>query len=175
MKSISNQELKKLVDAARSGKEADLAALIRATEKDLYRFLLFLVNNEALAQDLVQDTYIKVIEHLGELEDSAKFQSWLFRMAKNLFLDHLRSPRNAAYEDVSALEELEAEPDQLDALRAIQDLMAPLGPEDRFAILLVYLHGYSYAEAAEALNVTEDALRSRLHRARATLSGKSGS
>lgn len=166
MKKIPRTELSLLVRAARSGREADLAALVRATEKELFRFLVFLTGNRALAQDLAQDTYIKVIDSLSQLREDDGFSSWLFRTAKNLYLDHLRSPRNRPHENWENLAGLAAEATQADAIRELQDLLQPLEPEDRYGLLLVYLEGLSYAEAASRLEISEDALRSRLHRLR---------
>lgn len=172
MKNISTDELSKLVDAARGGEERALAALIHATEKDLFRFLVFLTGNRALAQDIAQDTYIKIIEKLPELRDSSVFSSWLFRTAKNLFIDYKRSPRNAGHEDIAEMTELAANSEQAEAFREAQDLLKPLDPEDRYALLLVYLEGLSYEEAATRLGIKEDALRSRLHRLRQQLGAK---
>lgn len=170
MKRIPREELSRLVREARGGGEPALAALVRATEKDLVRFLVFLTGNRALAQDLAQDTYLKVLESLFQLRDDAGFSSWLLRTAKNLYLDHVRSPRNKPHEDWEALVSLAAESGQAEAVRELRDLLQPLTPDDRYGLLLVYLEGLSYAEAAERLAISEDALRSRLHRLRAHLS-----
>ncbi len=171
MKKISREELGTLVRAARSGREADFTALVRATERDLFRFLVFLTGNRALAQDIAQDTYIKVIENLSQLREDTGFSSWLLRTAKNLYLDHLRSPRNSAHENWEDLTHLSVDSSGREAMRELQDLLQPLGPDDRYGLLLVYLEGYSYAEAADRLGITEDALRSRLHRLRSQIGG----
>lgn len=166
MKTISDRDLAKLVDAARSGEEAAMAALIEATQSELFRFLVFLTGNRVLAQDIAQDAYIKVMESLSSLRDSNTFSAWLFRTAKNIYIDHTRSPRNAKHEDIDELVNLAMDEDQAAAVREVQDLLKELEAEDRYAMLLVYLEGYSYAEAADRLGISEDAMRSRLHRIR---------
>ena len=168
-----NAEIAKLVVAAQAGKEAAFGSLVRATQDDLFRFLMFLVGNRQLAQDIAQDAYIKAIENLASLREPGAFLGWLFRLAKNLYLDHVRSPKNAEALDVQELVDLAAEPDQAEAMLEIRDLLEPLTPEDRYGFLLVYLQGYSYAEAATLVGISENAMRSRLHRARNNIDRKS--
>lgn len=166
MKNIDDKKLAKLVIAAQKGEESSLAELIKATEQELMKFLMFLVGNRPLAQDLAQDTYIKVIDSLSQLRDPMGFSSWFLRVAKNLYIDHVRSPRNSEKDDVNELVDLAIDEDQAQAVREVQDLLQPLEPQDRYAVLLVYLEGYSYDEAASMVGITENALRSRLHRAK---------
>jgi RNA polymerase sigma-70 factor, ECF subfamily len=159
-------EIEKLVRSAQKGDEGALSLLIQKTQKNLYRFCCYLASNESLAQDLCQDAYIKALENIGRLKKPDKFLSWLFTTAKNLFLDHQRSPATQRAEPLDSVENSVAQAPKTDLRIQIQETLDKLPADERLVLLLVDLEGYSYSEAAEILGISEDAVRSRLHKAR---------
>lgn len=162
----SKEDLTEFVKRAKAGDEDALKELIIRTQVELLRFLTFLCGNRQLAQDLLQDSYIKALENLKKLQDPKAFRSWLLRLAKNLFLDHVRSPKNSAHQELDEIQELAANGNNAEILVELESILSSLSPEERYGMLLVYLEDYSYAEAATELGISENALRSRLHRSR---------
>jgi RNA polymerase sigma-70 factor (ECF subfamily) len=154
-----------LVEAARAGDERAMGELVRATQDRLFRFVFLLGADRALANDLCQDAYLYALEHLSELREPAALQGWLSTIARNKFLDHVKSPRHSASAPLEAAPELPA-PD-LETVQQVRQALSKLDAEDRSLILLVDLEGHSYGEAAELLGISEAALTSRLRRARA--------
>jgi RNA polymerase sigma-70 factor, ECF subfamily len=165
-------EIEKLVERARAGDEPALAVLIARTQDRLFRFLYTLCGNRELAQDIVQECYVEVISRISQLRASSAFMSWLFEIGKNRFLDHVKSPRQKSepFEEGSverALVEQDPNPvNAMDIAVQVHRALQSLDVHDRLLILLVDQEGYSYRETADILGVTEDAVRSRLHRAR---------
>lgn len=166
-------EIERLVRSAQKGDEAALSLLIQKTQSSLYRFCFYLAANKHLAQDLCQDTYIKALENIQKLKKPDKFISWLFTTAKNLFLDYQRSPQNPRRtEGLDMIESSLSHEPQSDLRIQIQEALKQLPPDDRLVLLLVDLEGHSYGETAEILGISEDAVRSRLHKARKLFANK---
>ncbi|HEX4925767.1 MAG TPA: RNA polymerase sigma factor [Bdellovibrionales bacterium] len=161
----------KLVLGAQSGDEGALSDLIEATQRELFRFTYYLCGNNQLAHDLCQDTFIKVLEGIGNLKEPHRFKSWLFTMAKNLYLDHNKSSKNKGHVSLDSSPDLESSEDKQKVME-IRQALSHLEAEERIPLLLVDLEGHSYQEAAQIIGISEDALRSRLHRARQTFSLK---
>jgi RNA polymerase sigma-70 factor (ECF subfamily) len=78
-----------------------LDRLIEQYQQRLYRYLLFLTANPPLAEDLFQETWIRVLERGGQYNGKSKFDSWLFAIARNLVIDASRRKKTASLEDLS--------------------------------------------------------------------------
>lgn len=163
-KGIDSQVVRK----AQAGDEAATRILIESSQDRLFRFCMYLAGNPELAQDICQDTYLKVLEKLGSLQDPNAFMSWLFRAAKNRFLDHLKSRKAADERTLEDLPEsvLPSSTPEYENVLEVRRVMAMLDPDERVVLLLIDLEGYSYGQAAETTGDSESAIRSRLHRAR---------
>src|SRR4051812_24500200 len=88
--SEAEQALARDVELARDGDAPALSRIIQATQDRLYRFSLYLTGNPARAQDLCQDTFLRAIEGLPKLKEASRFESWLLKTAKNLYLDYVK-------------------------------------------------------------------------------------
>ncbi len=157
------------IDNLMNGDTAAQGTLVELTQNRLYRFSLYLCGNRELAQDLCQDAYIKVFRSISTLKDPAAFMGWLFRIAKNVFLDRCDSQGRQQVgfkEDLAKSLEAELKEEDLDLAIGVRRVLETLEPEDRLLILSVDLEGLSYSEAAELIGVSEMAVRSRLHRLR---------
>lgn len=183
--SAENKELIDQVLRARKGDREALSWLVRLVQDRLYRFCLYLARDPALAQDLCQDALIKAMSNLHQLKEPGRFESWILKSARNLFLDHVKSPANQPFvplENVGngpedGLREI-ADPAHSDTAtqaggmtpgEANLDIRRALGalpPDDRLILLLVDLEGHSYQEAAGIAGITESSLRFRLHHIR---------
>ena len=119
-----------------------------------------------------QETLIKILTKLKTLKDHTKFNSWLFRTAKNIYFDYLKSPRVAKAQTLD--EEIPSNEGGIlpEEILTITNTLQNMNEQDRLLLLLVDQKGYSYSEAAEIIGISEAALTSQIHRARADFLGK---
>jgi len=154
------------------GERAAFDALIARWHEPLWRYLRRLANNDDVAGDLSQDTWVRVLRGIGSLREPAKLRPWLFGIARRVAMDRLRFEyvRRGA-EDIE-LEELPADDSTQDLeadLAAIDSALAGLPITEREMLTLFYLRELSLAEIAALLVVPLGTVKSRLHRARREL------
>jgi RNA polymerase sigma-70 factor (ECF subfamily) len=153
----------------------------------LYRFAAKLTGNEATAEDLVQETYLKALQALPSLRDPGRAKAWLFQILSRLVVDrHRRETREVptADEDLDrfSLYDLIWEEDPLPySDRLHDDFLAHFRDEEvraalvalpevyRIPLVLLYAEGMTYKELAEVLDCPMGTVMSRLHRGRKTL------
>lgn len=176
---MDREEEKQLVGRLRSGDEAAFDALYDAYRPRLYSFLVRLARRQDLAEDLLQETWLRLARAAIDLPEDTRIGAWLFTVARNLFVSY----RRWALLDVDRLQELSlwprSEPDAspFDAASAgelernLERALALLPLADREVLLLVGVERMEPSEAAEVLGIRPEALRKRLSRARARLLG----
>jgi RNA polymerase sigma-70 factor (ECF subfamily) len=182
---LSGASDQEVVARAVAGQEAAFRELVRRYERPVFSLLYRMVRDRALAEDLAQETFIKVLNGIRSYNPQYKFSSWLFKIAHNAAIDHLRkreldtlsldgSPRAASGDAARAtapqLGDRAASPlHQVEARElgaAIEQAIARLRPEYRSCILLRFVEGYSYEEIAEILDVPLGTVKTHIHRAR---------
>ena len=138
----------------------------------LRRFALSLAGNQTDADDLVQDTIERALRNLHKWKPDTKLESWMFRIAQNLWIDQMRARKVRAADPLDnndvALDgarDAEARLTFADTARALRQLPE----EQRVVVALVLIEGVAYREAAEILNVPIGTVTSRLARAREAL------
>ena len=174
-----------VVALALEGRDAAHRELIKRYERPVFSLVFRMVRDRELAEDLTQDTFVKVLSHLERYRPDFKFSSWLFKIANNVAIDHLRrrqldtvsidgSPHAITSDAVestrfelvdqneSALDEMEAKELGTEIERAI----AGLRPEYRSCILLRHVEGRSYEEIASTLDLPLGTVKTYIHRAR---------
>ena len=159
-----------LIQAARDGDRNALSLLIERSQPHLHRFCLYLTGDPHLSEDLCQDTYVKVIERLKSLREPGDFRGWLFRTAKNLYIDQWRRAKKREVMPLDPVQERHgatAEP-MPDLVLEIRNALSCLDPESQALLLLIDQQGYSYKEASEVLGISQAAVTSRIHRVRRT-------
>ncbi len=155
----------------RADSEAQLIeALFRNCERRLGTFLVQMVGNRTLAEDLLQDSFHDAFRARRSLATVEKPEAWLFGIARNRALAALRRRRRL----LGALERLVQRPERSEAddleLLAVRDLLdRHLDPDDRALLILRYLHGFDAAELGAMTNRSPEAIRQRLSRAKARL------
>lgn len=164
-------EWTRLALAARGGRDrAALEAFVRATQDDVWRLCAHLGDRER-ADDLTQETYVRVLRSLPVFRGDAPVRSWLFTIVRRVVADDIaarqRRRRHHSHLDHDPAVDAES-PDHQGAV-TLEHLLAVLDPDRRAAFVLTQLLGYSYAEAAEACGVPIGTIRSRVARARETL------
>jgi RNA polymerase sigma-70 factor (ECF subfamily) len=165
-------------DAARlrRGDTAGLAGLMGRHQERLFRYLLRLLGDETVAEDAFQQTWLQVAERIGRYDRSRPFAPWLFAVARNLALDHLRRRRPESL-DEQPEPEAPATPDADPFARAVArqqgarlaDAMAGLAPLDREVLSLRFEEDLALAELAARLAVPLPTAKARLYRALARL------
>ena len=168
-----------LVEMARAGDEAALSQLVDVYAPKILRFGMKLCRNDQDAQDVVQQTLLSVVSRIGEFRGDSHFTSWLFAIARSHCIK-LRTRGAAAVSTVdladAAVAPLAAPstaPDELASReqleKALHTAIQALEPAQREVLVLRDVEGLSAPEVAEALNLSVDAVKSRLHRARKAL------
>ncbi len=173
MAETESTELTELVRQAQRGREDAQRALIVAYQRRLAGFVYAITGRPDAVEDLCQTILIKMIRSLERLDRPEQFEAWLFRMARNASIDHLRRQRwqhlfsPLEYETHAEIPEVDAgvDPEELDALR---HALSRLKPADR-ALIAMAQEGRTQEEMAEATGVSLVALKARLHRAREQL------
>ena len=156
---------------AQRGEERAFALIVRAYETPVYNYVLRLVGDRALAEDLTQEVFLRVYQGLPNFSLRSKFTTWLFQVTKNRVLDELRAterrPRaTVALEDVPPLEVLDAPFERLEAIDAVWRAVENLTVDLKMALLLRDVVGMSYNEIADALEITLATVKWRIYKAR---------
>ncbi len=163
-------EWTRLALAARGG--ADRHALedfVRATQEDVWRLCAHLGDRER-ADDLTQESFVRVLRSLPGFRGDAPVRSWLFRIVRRVVADDIASRQRMRRQQADLHQGRLAitSPDHQGSV-TLEHLLGCLDPERRAAFVLTQLLGYSYADAAEACCVPIGTIRSRVARARGVL------
>jgi RNA polymerase sigma-70 factor, ECF subfamily len=140
------------------------------------KFILASVKDDSAADDLIQETFVRVQENLGKLRDESKLTSWIFRIAYHLCQDHFRAvKRSSTHESISEglidVEEVSVQKklEQGQMSRCVQDQMNLLLESQRSVLIFADVMDFSQQEIADILGISVDAVKVRLHRARKRL------
>jgi len=162
------------------GDDLALNRLMEAWSQPLIAYLVRLTGNETTAQDLAQETYVRVYRHRLEFRPSQKFSTWLFSIATNLARNHARwrGRHPETLLEHESLRELPiavktASPDEQtitnEHIAAVQKAISELPQGMREVLILSTWHGMSHAEIARVQDTNEKAVELRLYRARKLL------
>jgi RNA polymerase sigma-70 factor (ECF subfamily) len=157
-----------LLLAAREGDRFALAAFVRATQADVWRFCAHLVDAQS-ADDLAQDVYVRAFAATARFRGDASARTWLLSIARRTCADELRRRRRERLRDAKA-----TPPPPQPSAEGLVDLtllLAALDRERREAFVLTQVIGLPYEEAARACRVPIGTIRSRVARARRELVG----
>jgi RNA polymerase sigma factor (sigma-70 family) len=170
-----------LVKACKEGDQAAFNLLVWRWEKPLFNFTYKYVGDAHLAQDLVQETFIRVLRSIHGYEYRAAFSTWLYRIAINLCKDHFRKKKlpmvslhdyyttssgDRVYVKDSVADEGAQSDEALAASRReelVRRLLAGLRDEQRIVILMKEYQGLTFREIAEILDVPEGTVKARLY------------
>ena len=153
--------------------------LVDRYEKPIYNYVLRMVGRQEDAEDIAQETFVRVFEHAGELREACTFRSWLWSIAVNLCNDHFKKQRYRAHSSIYELDNPglaralstppEARSENAEIGRLIDQAVQELTPEFRIPLVLREYDGLSYKEIADAVGCPIGTVRSRLSTARLTL------
>jgi len=154
-----------------------ISDLIGRYQQRLYRFLVRMVQDPATAEDLFQQTWIRLLEKIGSYDARRNFDAWLFAIARNLSIDHLRRRRGVSLDDeddsgLAMADRLSAsEPDALEQLldfergAMLAAAIADLPPIHREVLTLRFEEDMKLEQIAEVAAIPLSTVKSRLHRA----------
>lgn len=160
---------KKWLNALARGEQSAMGGLYDLYSERIYRYAYRMLGNRSDAEDATSETFLRVLRRSHELRAGAAFRTWLFRITRNLCIDKLRQQRL-----------LELPPDALTtgsddraALAVtVHTALAELPVEYREPLILCDMEDMAAKEAAEVLNISVPALKSRLYRGRRALRDK---
>ena len=170
-----------LVAEAKSGRIEAYTELVRRIQTKIYNTIIGMTRNHEDADDLTQDTFMVAYKSLGHFKEQSSFYTWVYRIAVNLTLNHLkkkgREKGREDYEDNAALLEREAYASlspEGDSLRRefrekLDEAIESLAPAYKAAFNLVVLQEMPHGRAAEILGISENTVSWRMFKARKML------
>ncbi|MGO9587643.1 MAG: RNA polymerase sigma factor [Limisphaerales bacterium] len=164
------------VPQARTGEPAAWDVLFRRYQLPLYVYVFELVHNEQASLDIVQETFIAAVRHIGSLRDDAKFGGWLFGIAHQKCIQHWRNQNREEilFDEISDTpDELENSPDAV-LIRQEQEaefmnLLNQLPMPQRSVLLLHFVEDFSLEEIAGITGTNPGTVKSRMHHAKKSL------
>jgi RNA polymerase sigma-70 factor (ECF subfamily) len=178
MTQMDREDELRLVDGLRNGDPAAFDAVYDAYRARVFAFLLRMSRSRTLAEDLLDETWLRLVSHAASLRRDTRLAPWLFTVARNLYWSHRRASLHEEARDggllglwpspapwpspfeLAAASELE---------RRVETALVELPATQREVLLLVAREGLTPSEAAVVCGVSAEALRQRLARARAAL------
>lgn len=170
---------------ARAGREVAYRELVRRYERPIFSLIYRMVRDRELAEDLSQETFVKALNAIDSYRPEFKFSSWIFKIANNAAIDHLRrrelktlsiegSPHARTPEamEATALQITSRDSGPLAYVEArelggmIEEAISHLRPEYQSCILLRHVEGRPYEEIAEMLDLPLGTVKTYIHRAR---------
>jgi RNA polymerase sigma-70 factor (ECF subfamily) len=165
-----------LISACQRGDRNAYHELFQSYKDRAYSIALRFSGDPATAMDITQETFLKLLSHMGDFRGESKFDTWLYRMVANCCLDHQRRRARWVPFLESMLEVWTAPRENaLDHLMEaefageVQSSVAKLPPDQRMVVVLRYTEVLSYDEIAEVLGCSPGTVASRLNRAHKTL------
>jgi RNA polymerase sigma-70 factor, ECF subfamily len=165
----TDSEITQWAFAARRGDRSALERFIRATQRDVWRFVAHLAEPR-LADDLAQETYLRALGSLARFEGRSSARTWLLSIARRVVVDQIRAaqvrPRHADVTDWQEAAERTQPVAGFEERVALEELIRSLDADRREAFVLTQTLGLSYADAAEVCDCPVGTIRSRVARAR---------
>jgi RNA polymerase sigma-70 factor, ECF subfamily len=184
-KVLMSDSEKNLLERAKAGDISAFEQLIEGYQRKIFNIALRMLGNYEDAGDLSQEVLIRIFKSIKSFKEESSFSTWIYRITTNVCLDEIRKRKNKR--TISLDEEIrldegemkrqiesdEPTPEDMaekeDLKKLVNDAIAMLSDEHRIAIVLRDMQGLSYEEIAEALNVPEGTVKSRINRARQAL------
>lgn len=170
-----------LLRAIAAGDATALHALHRRRSRELLAYLVGLCSDEQLAQELLQDTMVKVWRYAKDFRGEASVRTWLYAIARRTARDFLRTPRPVEMSDAALAAEAGSRVDEPEAVvvaradaEAVIAGFRSLSAPHREVLLLVAYQGLSVRDTARIMGVAEGTVKSRLHHARRILAAHLG-
>ena len=154
-----------------AGRQAKFNKLAQDYGADHYRYAMWICGNDALAKDLVQETYVRAWKALDKLKDVNAAKSWLITILRREYARTFerKVPKFTDLETVVVPEDSELEPDDRTEVQMLRQGIMKLAPKYREPLLMQVVMGYSCEEIATELEISKSAVMTQLFRAREQL------
>lgn len=165
----------RLILSAQAGDGAAIEALIRGHQDSLFAFMLRLSGRPDIAEDMVQEAFVRVIRNIDRFDTRFRFSTWLFTIARRLYVNHLQKLRPTLdQEAIGRAGDLGETPgghsarleSEENARAVVAEALTVLTPLQREIILLFHQQGWTIVEIGAHLAMPEGTVKSHLHRAR---------
>lgn len=170
-----------LIDQVRAGDSSSYEELIDRYRNQVFNFVLRILGSRDEAEDILQDTFMKVYQSLGRYEKQSKFSSYLFTIAHNLSMNRVNYIKRSqmkldtlsqSEEERSTFERTpEAQLRENEVADVVHRAIEKLPPKYRAALVLSEFEGFSYKQISDVLNCSVGTVKSRIFRARDLLRG----
>lgn len=163
-----------LVARVRRGDRAAFRLLVERWQTMVFGLHLRMTGSRSLAEELAQETFLRAYQRLGDFAGDSRFSTWLYSIARNLCLDHLKRKRPIEVDEAVDPPSPAATPEESvrssQAAAVMQAHLLALPEAQREAFVLRHVEGLEYEEIAERCRITVTNAKVRVHRARETLS-----
>ena len=160
-----------IMEAVKSGDLHQATLLFERYNKRIYNFLARMTMDRDLAEDLTQNVFLRIIKYRSSYREGARFQSWIYQIARNVFSDHYQTLKNrhSTFVDVEKIREnvADSEDSQMQGEKEalLQRSMARLTEEQRELLVLTRFQHMKYEEVAELMDTTVANIKVKVHRA----------
>ena len=175
---MSNSRDPDLIERCRRGDRQALEELLGTYERPVYNAAYRFVGNPDDAADITQIVFLKAFEHLDQYDPKFKFFSWIYRIAVNESINHIKRNRNQQPLDDNEVATISGPEDLAhagDISRGIQDQLMGLQESYRVVVVLRHFSDCSYKQISEILHIPEKTVKSRLYTARQIMKKTLGS
>ena len=158
-----------IISRLKAGDATVIDDIVERYKDQLFAFIVRMVNSYDAAEEIFQETWIKVIRHSNSFRGEAKFSTWLFQISRNVYRDALRKNKGWSYISIEETDELTCEPaaDSADSIEMeeVRNIVAGLPLKMKEVIVLRYYHDLNIREISDVLGCSEGTVKSRTFRA----------
>ena len=160
-----------IMEAVKSGDLQQATLLFQRYNKRIYNFLARMTIDRTLAEDLTQNVFLRMIKYRKSYREGAKFQSWIYQVARNVFSDHYQTVKNRYqnFVDVENISDQMPDSEEFESQQErellLQRSMARLTEEQRELLVLTRFQHMKYEEVAEVMDTTVANIKVKVHRA----------
>jgi len=160
-----------IMEAMKKGDLQQASLLFERYHKRIFNFLARMTMDRTLAEDLTQNVFVRMIKYRNSYREGAKFQSWIYQIARNIFADHYQENKNRrhGFIDVQKIEGTMADSDEMQMMDEREELLhkclARLEPDQRELLVLTRFQHMKYEEVATIMDTTVANIKVKVHRA----------
>jgi len=173
---------KNLIRAAKGGSLKAFEEILFLYEKEIFGYILRMVNHYHDAQDLTQETFLKLYEHIERVDEEKSIRPWIYKIATNTVYDWLRKKKNrkevfSIDNDANPFETMDTvlpyyTIEKQEKRKEFQEMLSELKPTYRNVLTLFYQEELSYQEIARILNIPINTIKTHIRRAKEALKKK---
>ena len=155
-----------LINKAKYGNKSALNTLLKDNLNILKGYVVKMVGDPHLSQDIIQDTMLKAVININKFQPKAKFSTWLIKIATNVYRDYLRKNKSFELVDEKFIDKGKQVEDiviESYEYKEIMKIILKLPYEKRAVFILKHYYGYKYEEISEIIDCPLGTVRSRLH------------